>query len=564
MVTSKGNFSEEKSNQQQDSNTRNSAKLNIVEEKSSPKTPEDTTFRNVHLGTNELPPIRTKEYLALFFSVILGDITVYHGGGFSGFSVLFFLMPVILFLCVPVRKSNSCIWIMLIMLLILSFRLFWLGSSAHIFTGLFLLCAFSIVLTGEKPFLLETLLHTLNLLLKGIQNLLIYARYLHTNIRKKGFSYEALLIPSVLGAVFVFIFVMANPVLKDFVVNLRKNLWLHIKALVPSWSQVLFWVAVLWCVAGLLRPGLSTKVSDFFSTLNQKSDPRRFAPAPGYAYPASLNTLIVLIIIFAIYLVFEFYYLWIREIPKGFRYSEYAHEGAAWLTFALAVSTVVLGVIFYGGLREHPRIARLKKITWLWIAENFILAICAFHRTQIYVHYNGMSRMRVVAVVGISLVVAGFILVVWKVAQDKSFWWLVRHHLWALFIAVFLFEIMPVDYFVTRYNVKEILSGNPAPSVQIAYHPIGVDGCLQLLPLLHCEDDSIREGVKALLAKIEDGLEKEKAKLQKRNWTYFQMGKYRALRILKRYNHEWKAYTNIQLRNQRLSEFRSYTRQWYD
>ena len=124
--------------------------------------------------------------------------------------------------------------------------------------------------------------------------------------------------------------------------------------------------------------------------------------------------------LFACYLGFELYYLWMREIPEGFYYSGYAHEGAAWLTVALAISTFTLGFIFHGALLAHPRIDTLKKLTWIWSAENFLLALCVYHRLYIYIGYNGMTRMRVVALFGIAAVVGGFALVVWKVLKGIS------------------------------------------------------------------------------------------------------------------------------------------------
>ena len=66
-------------------------------------------------------------------------------------------------------------------------------------------------------------------------------------------------------------------------------------------------------------------------------------------------------------LVDEADYIWLREIPEGFYYSGYAHEGAMWLTIALAFSTFTLGTIFRGELLDHPRSSLLKNLTWISI-----------------------------------------------------------------------------------------------------------------------------------------------------------------------------------------------------
>jgi hypothetical protein len=175
--------------------------------------------------------------------------------------------------------------------------------------------------------------------------------------------------------------------------------------------------------------------------------------------------------------------------------------------------------------------------------------------------------MRVLAVFGIALVAVGFVLVVIKVARDKGFVWMIRQHLLAFFIALFLLDVTPVDYFVTRYNVNQILKGNPAPWVQIAVHPINADGLLQLLPLIDSEDERISEGVKALLARRQIELEYEERYIHegKYEWTYHQVGRARCLKRLQEQSHRWKEYlTDHKLRDQSFNTFQAHGRRWYD
>jgi len=62
-------------------------------------------------------------------------------------------------------------------------------------------------------------------------------------------------------------------------------------------------------------------------------------------FEAFRNTLVTLIALFAVYLVFEISTLWFHEIPQGFYYAGYAHEGAGWLTAALVQSPHVPSAI---------------------------------------------------------------------------------------------------------------------------------------------------------------------------------------------------------------------------
>jgi len=106
----------------------------------------------------------------------------------------------------------------------------------------------------------------------------------------------------------------------------------------------------------------------------------------------------------------------------------------------------------------------------------------------------------VIGLLGITSVVAGFMLVVVKLYRDYGFAWLLHRQLWVPATAVLLYAILPVDWIVNRYNIAQVQNGNPAPSVQIVSHQVSAEGILPLVALVDCEDQKIRDGVRAILA----------------------------------------------------------------
>ena len=121
-----------------------------------------------------------------------------------------------------------------------------------------------------------------------------------------------------------------------------------------------------------------------------------------------------------------------------------------------------------------------------------------------------------VGLFGISTVVVGFGLVVWKIMHNRDFAWLIQRQLWALAGAAYLFVLTPVDVIVHSYNVRQVLAGDLAPAVQISVHPISAEGYLVLQPLTHCEDAIIRAARFAVAGakdpKIVEAITKEKQK----------------------------------------------------
>jgi hypothetical protein len=356
------------------------------------------------------------------------------------------------------------------------------------------------------------------------------------------------------------LFVLANP---DLVAMLGENfsrlldsLWDRLARFAPGPLQLLFWLAVLWVGVGLLRPVMAVAVEA----------PPRIGGAKTSAatlYPAFRNTLIVAILVFAAYLIFEFQTLWFRAFPPGFHYSGYAHEGAAWLTIALALATVVLSAIFRGDLLHDPRLPFLKRLARAWSLLNLLLAVAVYNRLFIYIGFNGMTRMRIVGLFGISAVVAGFVLVLVKIARHHDFLWLCRRHLWALAAAIYLLAVTPVDAIVVGYNVRRILSGDPAPSVQISVHPISSEGLLLLPPLLDCRDATIREGIRALLAQRHEQAEQQARRRRRLGWTAHQIADERLLQQLRNEREHWSDYEQAEARAAALQNFHEYAYQWY-
>ena len=75
---------------------------------------------------------------------------------------------------------------------------------------------------------------------------------------------------------------------------------------------------------------------------------------------------------------------------------------------------------------------------------------------------------------------------------------------------------------MTGHNIRRILSGNLALGVQVSVHPISAEGLLLLRPLVDHENETIREGIRAVLAEAHLNTESNTTMLKRRNWSYYQ------------------------------------------
>lgn len=509
-------------------------------------------------------PLGWSEILGVGLLIGLCDITIYRGQGFAGYALLFAVASVLLWIASRQRCRHTSFWVVAAMLLALAGKMVWCGSHLLTATGFTLVVAFAMTLVGFRPYVLDTLFYALQSFQSGCYGLVHYAKHI-TKLRsmKSKAGWINFILPALAFYIFSFIFVLANPDLKDLfgeeIARIFNWLIRWIRQYSVDFREVLFWFAVLWIAVGLLRPVMAHSQDP---TAEKRPDNDSAEKAKALLYPAYRNTLITVSLLFAVYLVFEFKQMWFHTFPKGFHYSGYAHEGAAWLTAALALATAMLSMVFRGSILNDPRLNTLRKLAWVWSIENMLLAAAVYNRLFIYIGFNGMSRMRIVGLYGMSAVVVGFLLVVWKIVHNRNLLWLTRRHLWTLAIAVYLLAMTPLDTIVVSYNVKRILAGDPAPAVQISVHPINAEGILLLQPLLDSDNETIREGVRALLAEYHDEAELN-ARRQKKSWTAYQWADRIALDELRKNEKRWEQYTHPGSRKPVLKRFHNYAYQWF-
>ncbi len=517
----------------------------------------------VALPVPSRPPIVTRQILAVALLVMLCDLTIYRGHGFAGCAVLFLVAPLLLALGAARFRLDGKQILIATMLVLLSAKLLWLGSSLLVFAGFALLVSLAMALSGHRPYILELAAFAGQSFVAGAW----FVQDCRGSVNRFGaplarLPWLSVILPAAALVVFGGIFILANP---DLVSQFSQSCQQMLNSLgdwLTTFSplEIIFWMFAAWISMGLLRPVLKLPLFEQPSVPAERDRP----PAAAPLYSAFRNTLIAVIGLFAAYLAFEFATLWFRQFPEGFYYAGYAHEGAAWLTVALALATLVLSLVFRGRVLRDERLPMLKKLAWIWSFQNFILAAAVFNRMFIYIDFNGMTRMRVVGLFGIFTVVCGFMLVIWKIKQQRNFLWLVRQHLWTLAFAIYLFALTPVDTLVHRYNVRRIMAGELAPVVQITEHPVSTEGILVLSPLLDCENEIIREGMRAMLADREMMAAETRASCQLKGWTTVQLADQRMSRQFSRNNHLWSEYqADDQKRTETWERFREYAYQWY-
>jgi hypothetical protein len=499
--------------------------------------------------TMPLHPVLPREVVAVLLIVALCDITIYRGNGYAGLAVLLLGFPLLFALGVRRPALRFSTWLLVGMLALLAARLLWIGSLLGAASGFGLLVASAIALQGRVPHVLAAVQDAGLAVLTGALRLFDYTltfRLGSQSIRLQGW---AILLPLAVVAAFGFLFTMANPELFDLAAQLADQFALWLERCLMDFPlqvrEVLFWIAVAWVVAGLFLRGLvagtanadeSAVTSDNFTPTAESSE-----RTSSTANAPARNTLIAVVLLFAVYLSYEFYTQWFRGFPHPFNYSAYCHQGAAWLTVALAFATLTLSLIFRDHL-PHAHNSQLRKLAWLWSAENLLLALAVYSRVNMYIVAGGMTRLRMVALFGVTTVAVGFVLVIWKIRRQKSFAWLVGRQLWAFVVAIFLFAITPVDAIVYGYNTRRMLADDLRPVLPMLLHPINAEGTMMLIPLADAPQQVVRDAARAILARQQRELASSRDEHRQLGWTSYQAAEILALQKLEAIHEKWEPF----------------------
>ncbi len=483
-----------------------------------------------------VPPVRTVVMLSTLAIIITFDALLYRGCAGAGYAVLLGLVGFLLYASRP-EPGRLGGWLCPSLLGLLAIRTVWQSDSFTLWLGFFVLFALAAKLAGHSVWMLDLVRSCFYTVLGGpLTEIKILMGMLHLRwLRSLGrLGRLSVLVPLLVMGLFLGVFWLANPILASWlavVYDAAVRFIENFAECLPTFAQILFWLfsgliaAILLCPREVLQHQLNRLLGP-----DEDLDAEEHSGTEGEGrYAMARNTLISVSLLFLAYSCIDVYYLWIKHsLPKGISYSAYAINGTIWLTVALALTSLVIGVIFSSRLNFHEKTPLLKKLTWFWAIENLLLAAFAYRRLGMYIGFNGLTRWRTVGAFGITLVIIGLVIVVRKVQRKHTFLWMVRRQLGAFALALFFLLIFPMDFVAHAVNARQVLKGELGPAYQIADQPLTAEALPPLLPLLEVDDLVVREGVAGILLREYERLHRYNHKHPA--WVYSECSRSWALR----------------------------------
>ena len=263
------------------------------------------------------------------------------------------------------------------------------------------------------------------------------------------------LVPLLLSAIFLGLFASANPLIENMLAAFDPQG----AASRISFGRLLFWsvtLTVVWPFIALRWERKQPKMSDAVAQLDAASaPPAEVDPVTHELFgpPAILRSLMLFNLLFAVQTVLDLVYLWGGvALPDAMTYASYAHRGAYPLMLtALLAAGFVVAAMRPGGPAERKPAIRL--LVFVWIAQNVMLVISSILRLDLYVATYSLTYWRVAALIWMLLVALGLVLIVARIALDRSNHWLVLANLTTLALVLYGCAFINFPWAISTYNV---------------------------------------------------------------------------------------------------------------
>ena len=157
----------------------------------------------------------------------------------------------------------------------------------------------------------------------------------------------------------------------------------------------------------------------------------------------STLTLIGLNLLIFFFNILDIVYVWISTTPRtASELSNYVHSGTNMVILSIVIGSAMILFFFRKNINFHPKSGLIKRLSFIWLAQNCFLAISTLQRNMLYVNEYGLTMKRLGVVVFISLVLIGLYFTYQKVAKKHTIKYFISRTLLATYIVLVGFSLV--------------------------------------------------------------------------------------------------------------------------
>ncbi len=168
-------------------------------------------------------------------------------------------------------------------------------------------------------------------------------------------------------------------------------------------------------------------------------------------------------------------YVWIEtEMTTAAELSQYVHEGTYLLILSILLSAAILLYFFRGNQNFYKQNTLLHEMTYVWIAQNGLLALSVGMRNFRYLSQYGLAYKRIGVFIFLIMVLSGLLFLYFKIRDKKSAFYLLRNNAWIFYAVLLTFSTLNWDVIITKYNIHQAASTGSVLDDYFLTHEVGL------------------------------------------------------------------------------------------
>ena len=171
-------------------------------------------------------------------------------------------------------------------------------------------------------------------------------------------------------------------------------------------------------------------------------------------YKAAIFLFFTLNILLLILNCIDVYWVWFNFEWTGQFLKQFVHEGTYLLIFSIIISIVLVLYFFRNNLNFYKNNKWLKRLNYVWIAQNAILVISVGIRNFWYINYYSLAYKRIGVIIFLLATLYGLYTVLVKVKNRKSSFYLLSVNSTAIFVILIVSSLVNWDTVIAKYNFK--------------------------------------------------------------------------------------------------------------
>lgn len=150
--------------------------------------------------------------------------------------------------------------------------------------------------------------------------------------------------------------------------------------------------------------------------------------------------------------ILDIRYVWFTFEWEGQYLKQFVHEGTYLLIFSILISIIITLYFFRRNLNFYPS-KTLKWLSYMWLAQNAILAISVGIRNLHYIDYFALAYKRIGVFIFLLLILYGLYSVYRKIHHQRSAFWILHVNSMAIIAILFIASLFPWDRYIANYNI---------------------------------------------------------------------------------------------------------------